>query len=132
MLSGSAETKRDSKGAIWYKVVKLEGEAPASTPALTPADARSMKQIMDGLFPCPKEIKYKRLIETAIAKEPSELHMGIVKSFEGRVKRENPQGELGLLSALDISIQEAKQDFEEKQSEQGETHDDSIDPDLGF
>jgi len=129
MLSGTAETKRDSKNVIWFKVVKVEADAePLRPQTVAPeSDGRSMKQILDGLFPTSKEIKYKRLIETAIQKEPSELHMLIVKSFEGRVKRETPNGELGLLSALDIAIQEAKEEFAVNQAEGENDHDNPSD-----
>jgi len=136
LISGTADARRDAKkNAIWYKVTKVEAvpEQPASmspfVAAAQPAKPATVRDALADSFSGPNAAKHRRLIETLLTKQPEELRVPMALNFAVRIAREKTTSEAGLLTALDIAVQEVKEDAQlDKQSEFFQTEEGKNEP----
>jgi hypothetical protein len=86
-------------------------------PIPAPAKTESAAEILKRMYPTPKDVKVRRMVEAAIEKLPADIQRAAIASYEKRVVAEKPSTEVGALSLLDISIQEAQEEAAEAAAE---------------
>jgi hypothetical protein len=67
----------------------------------------SAAEVLKRMYPTPKDVKTRRMVEEAIKRQPEDVGRPAMIAFEKRIASEKPSTELGVLALLDISIQEA-------------------------